>query len=85
MKIKAVIQRMLRMCPEAWYILIRTLQLCTVLLLCSFALLLEWDGSMTEGYRLYKTALALNETSQALLLIAVILSVCIEDVSQRQR
>lgn len=67
------------MCPDAWYIFIRTLQFCCVLLLCAFALLLEWNGSMTHGYELYMTAMALEETCQSLLLIAVIVSVCIED------
>ena len=84
MKLKATVRRMLAMCPAAWYILIRTLQLCCVLLLCSIALLHARGSSMSEGYTLYRTALALNETAQALLLIAVLLSVCIEDVSQRQ-
>ncbi len=79
MKLKAVLGRMLSMCPEAWYILIRTLQLCCFLLLCAFALLVEWGGCMATGYKLYITAMALEETCQALLLIAVLLSVCIED------
>ncbi len=79
MKIKPVVRRMLSMCPDAWYIFIRSIQLCC-LLLCAFILLLEWNGSMSEKYELYKTAMALSEICQALLLIAVIASVCIEDV-----
>ena len=74
-----VLHRMLSMCPLAWYIFIRSLQLCCLLLICSFALLLEWGGSMYENYALYRLAVALNETGQALLLISVLLSVVIED------
>lgn len=70
---------MLCMCPDAWYIFLRTVQLCVVLLLFAFVLLVEWGGSMSEGYTLYMTAKALNETAQALLLIAVLFSVLIED------
>lgn len=70
---------MLCMCPDAWYIFLRTMQLCVVLLLFAFVLLVEWGGSMSEGYTLYMTAKALNETAQALLLIAVLFSVLIED------
>ena len=79
MKIKATLRRMLSMCPDAWYIFIRTIQLGCMLLFCAFMLLLKWNGCMMEGYDLYMTAMALEETCQALLLIAVILSVCIED------
>ena len=69
---------MLCMCPEAWYIFIRTIQLVAVLMHCAFVLLLEY-GSMSEGYTLYMTAVSIMEICQALLLIAVIASVCIED------
>ncbi|MBQ3211822.1 MAG: hypothetical protein IJB09_10040 [Oscillospiraceae bacterium] len=79
MKLLRVFHRMLSMCPEAWYIFLRTIQLCVFLLLCCFVLLLEWNGSMMEGYTLFMTASALNETCQALLLIAVLGSVFIED------
>jgi len=79
MKLIRVFDRMLKMCPEAWYIFLRSIQLCVFLLLCTFVLLLEWDGSMMEGYKLFMTASCLNETCQALLLIAVIGSVIIED------
>lgn len=68
------------MCPDAWYIFLRTLQLCVVLLLFAFVLLVEWNGNMSESYSLYMTANALNETAQSLLLIAVLFSVLIEDV-----
>ena len=79
MKLIRVFERMLKMCPEAWYIFLRSIQFCVFLLLCTFVLLLEWNGSMMEGYKLFMTASCLNETCQALLLIAVIGSVIIED------
>lgn len=77
MKIKKALLGLLSMRDEAWYIFIRSIQLCCVLLLCAFALLLEWGGSLINNYDLYMTALSLNETSQALLLIAVIASAVI--------
>ena len=80
MLLKRILRRMLAMCPAAWYIFIRGIQLTALLTLCAFALLLAWDGSMSEGYTLYRTALALTEVGQALLLVAVLSSVCIEDV-----
>ncbi len=76
MKIKKALLGMLNMRSEAWYIFIRSIQLCCMLLICSFALLLEWGGCMVN-YELYTTAMALNETSQAVLLIAVIASALI--------
>ncbi len=79
MKLKAIVGRMLRMCPAAWTVFIRSLQLCCFLLFCSFMLLLKWNGSMTDGYEHYMTAMALEENCQALLLVAVLVSVCIED------
>lgn len=78
MKIKLTLKRMLSMCPEAWYIFIRTLQLCCVLCLCASALLFEFHSGMMGNYKLYMLSIALNETSQAVLLIGVIVSFCIE-------
>lgn len=80
MKIKGIFMRMLSMCPEAWYIFRRSLQLCIFLLLCAFALLLEFDGTLLEHYSLYMSAMSLVELTQAILLIAVFASVFIEDV-----
>lgn len=79
MKLRAIIGRMLCMCPEAWYIFKRCLQLSAFLLLCAFALLVEWGGSIMERYELCRTAQALMETTQAILLVGVLASVCIED------
>ena len=80
MKIKSIVGRMLSMCPEAWYIFIRTIQLSCFLLLCAFLLLLEWNGCMYENRSLYMTAVSLQETVQALLILAAIIPVCIEDI-----
>ena len=63
MKLRAILRRMLSMCPEAWYIFKRCLQLSAFLMLCAFALLVEWGGSIMERYELYKTAVSLMETT----------------------
>jgi len=78
MKIKATIRRMLTMCPQAWYIFIRTIQLSAALLLLAVFLLIAHQSS--GSYQLYETAWALFELPQALILIAGIGSACIEDI-----
>ena len=78
--LRRTIRRMLQMCPAAWIIFIWSVRLTAFVLVCAFALLLGWGGSMAEGYERYMTALSLYETGQALLLIGAILPVCIEDV-----
>lgn len=80
MKIRKTLHRMLRMCPEAWYIFMLSVKLTVLLLFCAFVLLLECGGSIYEKYELYMTATSLFETGQALLLIGVLFSVCIEDI-----
>ena len=52
MKLRKTVRRMLDMKPDAWYIFLRSLQLCCVLLLCAFALLLEYNGDMLGKYPL---------------------------------
>lgn len=79
MKLAAIMRRMLSMCPEAWYIFIRSVQLCVFLLLCAVVLLIGRQNGAEYGHRLYMTANALNETAQALLLIGVLGSALIED------
>lgn len=83
MKLRAALQGMLNMNPLAWYIFIRCIQLCCFLLFGAIALLLAWDGSMLRHYSLYMTALALNETAQAVLLIGILLPVLLEDLQSR--
>lgn len=79
LKIKLIIERMLQMCPAAWYIFIRTLQLSCLLLFLSMVLLLEYTGN-SGSHTLYRLAMALYELPQALLIISMIGSVCIEDL-----
>ena len=80
MKLRKTVQRMLDMCPDAWYIFITSVKLTAFVLVCAFVLLLGWDGSMAEGYRQYMTAMSLYEIGEALLLVGVLFSVLIEDV-----
>jgi len=42
-------------------------------------LLILWNGSMYENYRLYMTAISIMESTQGVLLAAVLFSVLIED------
>lgn len=79
MKLKATVNRMLTMCPQAWYIFIRTIQLSAVLLLLAVFLLIAHQSS--GKYELYRTAWALYEIPQALILIAGIGAACIDDMS----
>lgn len=83
MKLRKTIERMLAMKPGPWYIFLRSIQLCCVLLLCAFALLVEYNGDMLGKYPLYISAQSLNETAQGILLVAVILSVCMEELQSR--
>ena len=79
-KLRKTVGRMLSMKSDAWYIFIRSIQLCCLLLLCAFALLLEYNGDTLGKYPLYMTAQSLNESAQGILLIAIILSVCMEEM-----
>ena len=83
MKLRKTVRRMLDMKPDAWYIFLRSLQLCCMLLLCAFALLLEHNGDMLGKYPLYMTAQSLNESAQGILLVAIILSICMEELQSR--
>ena len=85
MKLRMIIRRMLSMCPDAWYIFITSVKLTAFVLICAFVLLLGWGGNMTEGYSQYMTAMSLYEIGQALLLIGVLFSVCIEDIQMSRR
>ncbi len=83
MKLRQTIHRMLAMKDGPWVLFLRSLQLCCVLLLCAFALLLEYNGDQLGKYPLFMTAQSLNETAQGILLIAIILSVCMEELQSR--
>ena len=84
MKLRMTLRRMLRMCPEAWYIFISSVRLTAFLVLCAFVLLLAWNGSMRHGYRQYMTAMSLYEIGQALLLVGVLFSAIIEDAHEKR-
>lgn len=84
-KLKETILRMLAMCPDAWYIFMCSVKLTAAVLFGAFLLLLSCSGSMAESYTRYMTAMSLYEIGQALLLIGVIFSVCIEDVQTSRR
>ena len=84
MKLRMTLRRMLRMCPEAWYIFISSVRLTAFLLLCAFVLLLGWNGSMLHGYCQYMTAMSLYEIGQALLLVGVLFSAIIEDAQEKR-
>jgi len=81
MMLRQTIRRMLNMKPLPWLLFRRGIQLSCVLLLCAAALLRECGGDVMAHYRLYITAQALNECAQSALLIAVLLSVCLEDLT----
>lgn len=80
MKLRQTIHCMLNMKPLPWRLFKRSLQLSCVLLLCAAALLHECGGDLLAHYRLYITAQALNECAQSSLLIALLLSVCLEEL-----
>ena len=71
---------MLSMCPAAWYIFVGGLKLCVILLIGCIVVL-----SNAELYPDLHCALrlsaALNETAQSVLLLSVLFSVLIEDIS----
>ena len=77
---KSVVVRMLDMCPLAWRLFLSSLQLSCALLLCSLLLQLGVLQSSDGG----QLAAALYELPQALLLIGLLSSVCVEDVSSRR-
>lgn len=76
---KKTINRMLQMCPISWYIFMGSIRLCCLMLLAAVILLICWNGSMYENYRLYMTAISIIESTQGMLLAAVLFSVLIEE------
>ena len=85
MIILKIIRRMLKMTPDAWYIFIRSIQLTAFWLICSFAMLLECNGSIMDKRNIYMTAISLFESGAALLLIGALFSVLIEDAQISRR
>ena len=76
---KKTIKRMLCMCPASWYIFMGSIRLCCFMLLGAMLLLIVWNGSMYQNYELYMTALSIIESTQGVLLAAVLFSVLIEE------
>ena len=71
---------MLDMSGPAWFLFIHTIKFCCFLLLCSAALMVEFNGSMYDNYSLYMTAAGLNEISQAIFLTGMLAAVIAEDI-----
>ena len=84
MKFKSVIVRMLQMCPAAWRIFLRCLELSCFLLICAALLLIAWDGNYIDGIRYFRLSAALQEAAQLALLGAVILPSCVEDLARKE-
>lgn len=76
---KSVLHRMLAMCPAAWRVYLFSLQLSCALLLLSLML---YTGVLPEPGGSHLAA-AFYELPQAVLLIGLIGSVCVEDVCSR--
>ena len=79
MKLHATIQRMLRMCPEAWKLFLRCLQLACFFLFCALLLLIAWDADRSRAYSLYQLSSTMQEMAQITLIGAVILPPCVEE------
>lgn len=85
MKISAVIRCMLQMCPSAWRVFLRCLQLSCFLLVCAALLLIAWDGDYIGSFRFYLLSAELQELAQLSLLGSVILPPCVEETAGRER
>ena len=85
MKAPAPVRRMLQMCPAAWRIFLRCLQMSCFLLVCAALLLIAWDGDYIKSFRFFQLSAALQEMAQLSLLGAVILPPCVEDMAGRAR
>lgn len=79
MTVKKIIRRMLCMHPAAWYIFINSVRASCAMLAGSILLFAAGGWDSMGHYELYSAAVTLSELPQALLLLAVIVSVCVED------
>ena len=79
MKLRAAIDRMLHMCPAAWLLFLRLLQLSCFLLVCAALLLIPRDGDPARSWELCQLSAALQDMAQLALLGAVILPPVVED------
>lgn len=85
MVLRKILHRMLAMCREAWILFLGSVWLTVALLLGAVIALVCRDAGFGESHRLYMTAMALQETGQAVLLIGVIFSACLEDHQSSRR
>ena len=76
MKIRAIIDRMLSMGDDAWFWLIRSIQLSCALVFCAWMLLLP----ESVPHSTYRAAMQMLEMPKAILLIGLLFSVCTEDI-----
>ncbi len=74
---KKILFRMAKMCEPSWYIFRRSMELSIVLLSCGLLLTLG-------GHEQLKTAGAIYETVEAVLLIGILGSVIVEDQQSRR-
>ena len=74
---KRILLRMAKMCEPSWYIFHRSMQLSLTLLACGLLLTLG-------GHEQLKTAGAIYETVEAVLLIGILGSVIVEDQQARR-
>ena len=81
--IKRIIRRMSCMCPAAWYIYKRSMQLSIVLLSCGL-LLTTGVSQELQSRHLLRLSNAYFDTVEAVLLLAAILPVLIEDQQSRR-
>lgn len=79
MVIKRVFRRMLDMCEPAYEIFLKALILSCVLLFCSIMIFIYIGGVTANTYYLYLLAKELSQIPAALMFIAGIGSVCIEE------
>lgn len=81
--IKRIVQRMSRMCPAAWYIYKRSMQLSLVLLACGLLLTLA-PSQYLSSHTLLRLSNAYFECVEGVLLLAALLPVLIEDQQSRR-
>lgn len=77
MILKPILARMARMCEPAWYIFKNSVLLSLTLLSCGLLLTLG-------GHEQFRTAEAIYETVEAVLLIGILFSAIIEDQQSKR-
>ncbi len=85
MGLKRLLHRIFNMCDEAWGALLGTLLVCCTMAFCAFLILVEIGTPTLRTYDLFQTAQALAEAPAALILLAGIGTVCLEEQALRQK